>query len=378
MSEVLPRWNLPEVNFLETDPEKIKSEIITGYEKASGSTLAAGDPRRLFLLTIASDIIQLRNLVNYAAQQNLLSYATGDHLDALGLYLSVTRLPATKASAIFKFTLSERLSNAYVITKGTEITNGTVTFATIEDAVIEPDQLSVEVRCECTIAGVAGNGFLAGQIATLVVPQTFIASVENINETQGGSDVEEDPAYAERIRLKPNSFSVAGPVEAYRYFALSVTPAVVDVQIHSPTPGVVNIYPLLADGAIPEEAVLKQIEDFVSGDTLRPLTDEVHVLAPSQENYEIFVDYWVNDEDSRNLEAIQNTVKENVETYRIWQQSKIGRDITPSELIAKVKDAGASKIDLSTLKPNQYQVLGESKVAHCTSVSINFKGMKEP
>lgn len=378
MSETLPRWGQPEVNFLEIDPEKVKSSIITDYEKAAGRSLAQGDPIRLFLLTLASEIIQLRILTNEAAQQNLLTYATGGHLDALGLYLSVTRLPANPAVATFRFTLSEAMSNAYVIDAGTEITNGVVTFATDEEAVINPGDTTAEVQASCTETGTVGNGYLEGQISTLVVPQAFIASVQNITTTQGGSEIEGDPSYAERIRLRPNSFSVAGPTEAYRYFALSVSSAVVDVQIHSPTPGVVNIYPLLANGEIPDEAVLKQIADYVSGDTLRPLTDDVHVLAPNKVDYEIYVDYWVNKEDTGRLSEIQKSVQAGVETYRRWQQEKIGRDLTPSELIARVKDAGASKIDFSTLKPGTYQVLEESNVAHCTNVTINFKGIKEP
>ena len=77
MPETLPRWGMPDVNFIETDPEKIKSDIINRYETAAGRTLSAGDPVRLFLLTIASEIIQLRQVFNHGAQQNLLTYAQG-------------------------------------------------------------------------------------------------------------------------------------------------------------------------------------------------------------------------------------------------------------------------------------------------------------
>ena len=80
--EVIPRWGLPAVDFLKTDPETIKTEIIREYEKIANVTLAAGDPRRLFLLGLAATIIQLRTDVNYAAQQNLLSYAQGEYLVA--------------------------------------------------------------------------------------------------------------------------------------------------------------------------------------------------------------------------------------------------------------------------------------------------------
>ena len=89
MAESFPRWNLPAVEFLTTDAESIKSEILTKYQEITGRSLAAGDPVRLFLLSIADIFIQQRAAVNTAAQQNLLSYAQGEYLDALGTYLSV-------------------------------------------------------------------------------------------------------------------------------------------------------------------------------------------------------------------------------------------------------------------------------------------------
>ena len=74
MAENLPRWELPEVSFVNTDPEEIKAEIVGGYEAAAGRTLATVDPIRLFLLSVAAIIIQQRVLINMAAQNNLLSY----------------------------------------------------------------------------------------------------------------------------------------------------------------------------------------------------------------------------------------------------------------------------------------------------------------
>lgn len=107
MPETLPRWGMPDVNFIETDPEKIKSDIINRYESAAGRTLSAGDPVRLFLLTIASEIIQLRQVFNHGAQQNLLTYAQGQYLDALGVFLDTARQPADKAVTTIQFTLTQ-------------------------------------------------------------------------------------------------------------------------------------------------------------------------------------------------------------------------------------------------------------------------------
>lgn len=114
MPETLPRWGMPDVNFIETDPEKIKSDIINRYETAAGRTLSAGDPVRLFLLTIASEIIQLRQVFNRGAQQNLLTYAQGQYLDALGVFLDTSRQPADKAVTTIQFTLTQALSSAFL------------------------------------------------------------------------------------------------------------------------------------------------------------------------------------------------------------------------------------------------------------------------
>ena len=68
---------------------------------------------------------------------------------------------------------------------------------------------------------------------------------------------------------------------------------------------------------------------------------------------------------------------EAVESYRLWQQSKIGRDIVQDELIAKVNAAGAARIDRTTLLPVAFTALGATEVAQCTGVTVNFKGYKD-
>ena len=177
MAETIPRWHLPAVEFLETDAETIKAEIITGYEQASGRTLAAGDPVRLYLLSLAAVIIQQRTAVNLAAQQNLLSYAQDGYLDALGTLLSVTRLSESKAVTTIKFTLSQALATVYTIPAGTEVTNGVVIFATDHELNIEKGKLEGSVTASCTVAGTVGNDYLAGQVNTSTSKRSSFPSV---------------------------------------------------------------------------------------------------------------------------------------------------------------------------------------------------------
>ena len=253
MSETLPRWGLKDISFLTTDPAQIEAEIITTFEKASGRTLAAGDPVRLFLLSLAAVIVTQRSAIDAAAKQNLLSYSQGKYLDAFGLLLSVERLAESKAVTTLRFTLSRTLGSVVTIPKGTEVTNGTVTFATLKDLDIPVGSLTGDVTAECTESGEVGNDYLAGQITTIVKPMTFVASAENVTITSGGASAESDLDYANRIRLAPNSFSVAGPEKAYAYHAKSVNSAIVDVCIESPTPGEVDVYVLLTGGELPQK-----------------------------------------------------------------------------------------------------------------------------
>lgn len=377
MAETIPRWGLPEVNFLETDAETIRSQIITGFEQASGDTLAAGDPRRLFLLSIADVIIQQRTAINLAAQQNLLSYAQGGYLDALGQLLAVERMAESKAVTTIEFTLSQALGSVYTIPAGTQVTNGVVTFETDEDLLIPIGQTKGEVSASCTVAGPVGNDYLAGQISTIVTPMTFVSGAQNTTITTGGADAESDSDFADRIRLAPNSFSVAGPEKAYVYHAKSVSPAIIDVKVDSPTPGEVDVYVLLTDGTLPTEDTLEQIEEHLSDENIRPLTDYVVVKAPTASNYEIELHYWINQEDSSKAAQIQSDVEAAVEQYRLWQQTKIGRDITPGKLLQLVFAAGASRVDDSKLKPAAWKKLEAMQVAQCTKVNVVYEGYKD-
>ncbi|MGN0887228.1 MAG: baseplate J/gp47 family protein [Candidatus Spyradenecus sp.] len=374
--ETFPRWGLQPVAFVETDPAKIEAEIITAYEQASGRTLADGDPVRLFLLTIAAVIIQQRACINLAAQQNLLSYATGANLDALGNNLSVARLAASPAVTTLRFTLAQALGTAYIIPMGYEVTNGTVTFATDDEAVIPIGETTVEVSATCTEGGTQGNKYLPGQITTAVKPMTFLAKAENITETAGGSDAESDADYAERIRLAPNRFSVAGPTKAYVFHAYSANAGVIDVGVNSPSPGEVKVYPLMAGGTLPTEDVCKQIAAYLSSEDIRPLTDHVEVLPPTAKEYTIYVDYWIARDKVPVASSIQKAVEAAVEDYRVWQQAKIGRDITPDQLIKQVVEAGAARVDFATLQP-AFATIAADEVAQCTGVTITYKGAKD-
>lgn len=374
MAETLPRFGLPEVNFLETDAAAIEAGIIAGYETAAKRPLAAGDPVRLFLLSIAAEIAQLRAEVNISAQCNLLSYAQGEYLDALGSYFGVTRLPASKARTTIRYTLSTALQDPVVIPAGSQVANGSITFETDAEASVPAGELYVDVPATCTTAGATGNGWLPGQINAMVEPIAYVAEVANTTASADGGDEEDDASLAERIKLAPNSFSTAGPRRAYEYHTYSASAAISDVAVDSPTPGLVNVYILAQGGTLPSQELVDATAEYLSAEDRRPLTDDLHVYAPTATEFGVVLKYYISIERQAEIETIRANVDRAVAEYVEWQTKKIGRDIVPDKLVQLVVEAGAWRVDASTLSP-EYTSVDLAHVAQCTGVSVTYMGL---
>jgi phage-related baseplate assembly protein len=369
-----PRGDLPPIQFAEKSATEIQAEIINTYENLTGRSLAQGDPVRLFLLAVASVIINQRNIIDFAAKQNLLSYAQDTYLDFIGELVGVTRLEATPALTTIRFTLSTTQGSVYTIAAGTRVSAGNLEFATTEVLEIPIGNLTGDVPAACITPGTIGNDLLPGQIRTLVAPLPFVQGAVNTTSSTGGADREGDESMVDRIRLAPSAFTVAGPRDAYIYWALTANQAIIDVAVSSPSPGVVDVRPLLEGGAIPDQDVLDQVDAVLSSDNIRPLTDLVQVGAPSTVSYNINVDFWIKSENAAQSLAIQNAVTAAVNDYILWQKTRIGRDINPDQLLTRMINAGAKRVVITS---PSFTVLDDTEVAAEDVVTVTYQGTED-
>lgn len=367
--------SLPEIVFVDADASKVESYILSTYENITGRSLAKGDPVRLFLLTVAAVITLLLNKINETGKQNLLRYATGANLGHLGALVGVERIAATAAVTTMQVTLSAELGTNTVIPAGTRFTAGdNVFFALDSPLIIKAGQISGMGKATCLDAGTKGNGYIAGQLKTLVDPVPYVASVANITTSEGGTELEDDDSYREDIHAAPESFSVAGPDGAYIYHAKRASSSISDVTVYSPKPGEVEVRPLLDGGVIPGKEMLDSVLEALNDRKVRPLTDKVTVLAPEQVEYVLDLTYWIERGNQTQTMAIQTAVNEAVSAYVLWQKSKLGRDINPSELVARVMAAGAKRVNVTSPK---YSLISNIQVAVCESISINLGGIED-
>ncbi|MEW9106334.1 baseplate J/gp47 family protein [Paenibacillus sp.] len=367
--------DLPDIQFVDVDVNRTVQNIITSYEAISGRKLYPADPVRLFLLSIAQLIVQQRAIINQTAKQNLLRYATGDYLDHLGAMVETERLAAAPALTTVRFHLSIPLSEAVLIPAGARVSPGNETFfATTTVGEIKPGAQYVDLTCNCLTPGQSGNGFIPGQINTLVDPIPWIDRVENITESSGGTDREDDDRYRQRIYTSPERFSVAGPTGAYQYWARSANKDILDVLVWSPAPVEVEIRVLMRDGELPSSDILQAVHATCNSDRIRPLTDKVTVLAPDAVNFDIDMTYWIDSRNATDAASIQNRVQQAVETYIRWQKSKIGRDINPSELIRLAMNAGARRVAITS---PTYTVVEKTQVAIVGKQKVTYGGLED-
>lgn len=327
-----------EFDFVTTDAAVLYNTILGSLMESVNEPLYPGDERRIFGEAVVAVMVALYNEFNDKMKQRTLRYARGYVLDAIGERYDVERLEPAHATATFRFAVESALTSNVIIPAGTRVTtDGTVYFATDEIAVLQAGETSIDVTGTCQEGGSAYNGYTIGQVSTLVDLIPYIASVGNITVTSGGDDGEPyteegDEKLRERIRLAPATLSTAGPESAYRYFALSADPDIIDVAIDSPDANIIDIYPLMKGGALPDAETLQKVEDACSGDTVRPMTDVVTAKSPTAVQYDIEIKYFcTKDNEADTIRAVEGEGGA-IDRYNEWQTSALDRDINPDQL----------------------------------------------
>ena len=374
--------NLPEVSFIDGKTlDDVQSEMVADYEakykEVTGRTLTLrrADPETLKLYAVSVQIFQILMHIDMAGKMDLLKYAYGDFLDNLGALRGVTRLPAYPAKATVRFTLSAVQTSAVTIPQGTRVSNGDILyFATDDVAEIAIGSTYVDVPCTCLDDGEVGNGQIAGVLNTLVDPIAYIGSVANTEETTGGSEIESDEDFADRIYLAPGSYSVAGPTDAYIYHTKSYSSSIGDVEVSSPDACEVEVRFLMADNSMPTAGIISEVQEYLSADDKRPLTDQLTVLAPTGQNFNIDVTYYINKSDTDKAVSIQAAVNAAVAEYIAWQTGTIGRDINPSVLTQMMVAAGAKRVNV--VSP-AFTTVPTGSVARINTQTVTYGGLED-
>ena len=364
-----------DVKVVSDDLSEILAQTIADYEARSGKTLQPAHIERLLINTYAYRETLARKAVNEAYRQQHPRFATGLMLDLCGDDVSTPRLQAQPALTTQRFSAVLSGLEQIAVPKGTRVNAGQTSFVTTEAALLTAAQSSAEVAAECTETGTVGNGWSVGQINSLAerLHPTIEVTVANTTVSAGGVEIEDDEAYRERVLLAPESFSVAGPVGAYQYWARQASPAVVDVHVANdtdgggqPIGGRVAVTVLAKDG-LPNAELIGKIQAALSAEKRRPLCDTVVVKAPTA------VDYTLDAELTLFTGTEARTAKAAAEqawaVYEAARRSRLGLDIVPLDIQTALKVDGVYNVvlhnlPLTVVKPDQW--------ARCTRTTIRI------
>lgn len=376
----------PDIEFLETDTETVISNMIALYEetqRAAGRDnykVHPASPERIFISWMAAIIVQQRTLINNIAKMNVPRYAAKseneEYLDSLAeLFKDTPRLPASPASAIFRFYISEPQQQSTIIPAGTRISfDGVIIFTTSEVLEIKAGETSGDVEAVCTQPGTVGNGLAVGQVKEVVDLFDHYQKAENITITGGGAEKEDNESYYERLRESMESFSTAGPVNGYIYHTKSTSSAIHDVVATSPTPGVVDIRILLQNGELATDAFLEETKEKLNADDIRPLTDIVTVANPETVDFSVDVTFYITKGSSTSPAIIEANVREAVDGFIKWQTEKMGRDINPSYLTQMMMAAGAKRVEV---RQPTFQKIEATEVGRITGKTVLNGGLED-
>lgn len=106
----------------------------------------------------------------------------------------------------------------------------------------------------------------------------------------------------------------------------------IDIRITRDDAMTVTIVPICAGGVIPDEDMIRKVQEICSAKDVRPMTDKVIVKAPTQVSYDIDLTYYTTtEEESACIKAIEDSGGA-IEQYVEWQGSMMGRNINPDKL----------------------------------------------
>jgi len=211
--------------------EQITQNIINQLQLLDPSVSAeVGTPERKLIEATAEMAASSQVDFTVLNQQHDLDAMAGGRLDAYLSVFNFSRQSAVPAYGSVTFSRTTAATNAITIPLGTQVQAliddllfPTVTYVTVQQAVLEAGQLSVVVPVQATVAGTIGN-VDAGQVTGFGGLRSIngITNVTNAAPLVGGLDAENDAAYKTRFQ---NTFlrNISGTTDMFLALAVAMS-----------------------------------------------------------------------------------------------------------------------------------------------------------
>jgi phage-related baseplate assembly protein len=112
----------------------------------------------------------------------------------------------------------------------------------------------------------------------------------------------------------------------------------------------------------------------MENEDIKPVTDDVVVMAPAVETFDITLTYYIGRSDVSKVATIQSAVSSAVDEYVDWQQTVIGRDINPDRLVNLLITAGVKRVELTD---PVFTAIPKTSIAQVGTVTVTYGGIED-
>lgn len=310
-------YELPIPEFLQEDEETIHRRMLE--KTPPGISTKEGDffwdaTRPTAIEKAEVTQLKLQNILRLAFPQT--SY--GQYLDFLGEMKGVFRHPAAPATGTVIFTGQP----GTVIPAGfVVLTEAAGTFPAIEFKTKERVQIgedgTVTVAAECLESGTIGN-VAANTITLLSEPINGIASVTNPEPFTGGTEMEDDDSFRERVLVAYDE-PLSGAKKDYERWAKEVPGVGAGYVIPLwAGPGTVKVLIMDSNGQPANQELIEAVQNHIApdgnlGGGLAPIGADVTVDAP--EVFEVNISLTIVLKDGYTLEDVMEDLTANIKQF---------------------------------------------------------------
>ncbi|MEW6166058.1 MAG: baseplate J/gp47 family protein [Pseudomonadota bacterium] len=183
---------------------------------------------------------------------------------------------------------------------------------------------------------------------------------------------EADADFRARLALKIESYSVAGPRDAFKFHALSADGQVKDVSVTTPEGGTTEVFVLARGGdGTPDQALLDAVQAALDAEAIRPLSEAVVVSPAAVVNYALDVALTLFPGPA--TEVVLQAVNANLLAFAAAHH-RLDADIVMSAIDAAAHVAGVKKVAI--VSPVADLVCTAGQAPFCTGVAVSVAGVE--
>lgn len=348
--------------------ETILSVMTANMEKLGKCVIAPESDIGIKFKVVASEIARLHDMLANYEKQIFPRTADGEFLDKHGEVKGLFRKVASKSTGAVQFSTKIAATSKIFIPKGTRLTSTIATdvlYQTVSDAEIAVGKKTVIVNVESVSIG-KDTELAPTLLDILVNPIAGISSVINPSKISGGSDIEPDELFRNRVSECYSTLTNGANLSYYELLAKTVKDVwYAKAEFATGQTNQINIYVENLSRTI-STTTIAEVQSLLT--TAREVGINVTVSKPVRKNIDISATIQIAN--MINSSAILSNVTKFADTF--IKNLSIGEAFSPAKFSTQVFTIDGV-VDIIIASPTGNLPIASNEIAYCGTISCTTK-----